>query len=147
MSALTKSEISGLLPHQGSMCLLDSVESWDETMIDCRATSHRSPDNPLRHDAGLSAMAGLEYAAQAMGVHVGLLNTERSTEGLIGFIGAVRDVIIERERLDDLCGQLAIEARRLLEGDDSFMYEFRLTADGIKIMAGRASIFLKQVGT
>jgi len=145
MSALTKSEISSLLPHQGSMCLLDSVESWDEKTIHCRATSHRSRDNPLRHGAGLSAMAGLEYAAQAMGVHVGLLNPERSTEGLIGYIGAVRDVTIERERLDDLSGQLVIEASRLLQGDNSFMYQFRLSADGIDIMTGRASIFLKQV--
>lgn len=145
MSALTKSEICALLPHGGSMCLLDSVESWDETMIHCRATSHRSPDNPLRRSTGLDAIVGLEYAAQAMGVHVGLLNPERSTEGSIGYVGAVRDVTIERARLDDLSGQLTIEANRLLEGDKSFMYQFRLSADGIDIMTGRASIFLKQV--
>ena len=127
------------------MCLLDSVESWDETMIDCRAISHRSPDNPLRHGAGLNAMAALEYAAQAMGVHVGLLNPERSTGGLIGYIGAVRDVNIGRARLDDLPGHLTIEANRLIEGDNSFMYQFRLSAEGLEIMTGRASIFLKQV--
>jgi predicted hotdog family 3-hydroxylacyl-ACP dehydratase len=145
MSALTKSEISGLLPHKGSMCLLDSVESWDEKTIHCRATSHRSPGNPLRHGTGLSAMAGLEYAAQAMGVHVGLLNPERSTNRLIGYVGAVRDVTIGRERLDDLPGHLTIKADRLLEGEYSFMYQFRLSAEGVEIMAGRASIFLKQV--
>ncbi|MGQ0694181.1 MAG: hypothetical protein ACT4OL_01225 [Nitrospiraceae bacterium] len=114
-------------------------------MIDCRAMSHRSPDNPLRHGTGLSAMAGLEYAAQAMGVHVGLLNPEWSREGLVGYIGAVRDVTIGRARLDDLPGHLTIEANRLLEGDHSFMYQFRLSAEGIDIMTGRASIFLKHV--
>ncbi len=145
MSALTKSEISSLLPHEGSMRLLDSVESWDEKTIHCRATSHRSPGNPLRHGTGLSAMAGLEYAAQAMGVHVGLLNPERSTKGLIGYVGAVRDVTIGRERLDDLHGHLAIKADRLLEGENSFMYRFRLSAEGVEIMTGRASIFLKQI--
>ena len=145
MSALTKPEISSLLPHEGAMRLLDSVESWDEKTIHCRATSHRSPHNPLRHGAGLNAMAGLEYAAQAMGLHVGLLNPERSTKGLIGYVGAVRDVSIRRERLDDLPGQIAIEASRLLEGDNSLMYQFRLSADGTDIMTGRASIFLKQV--
>jgi predicted hotdog family 3-hydroxylacyl-ACP dehydratase len=145
MSALTKLEISGLLPHEGSMCLLDSVEGWDETTIHCRATSHRSPDNPLRHGTGLSALAGLEYAAQAMGIHVGLLNPERSTNGLIGYVGAVRDVTIGRERLDKIPGQLTIEADRLLEGENSFMYQFRLIAEGEEIMTGRASIFLKRV--
>jgi predicted hotdog family 3-hydroxylacyl-ACP dehydratase len=145
MSALTKSEISGLLPHEGVMRLLDSIESWDEKTIHCRATSHRSPGNPLRRGTGLSAMAGLEYAAQAMGIHVGLLNPGRSTKGLIGYVGAVRDVTIGRERLDDLPDHLTIKADRLLEGESSFMYQFRLSAEGVEIMTGRASIVLKQV--
>lgn len=127
------------------MHLLDSVESWDEKTIRCRATSHRSPGNPLRHWMGLSAMAGLEYAAQAMGVHVGLLNPQRSAKGFIGYVGAVRDVTIGRERLDDLPGHLTINADRLLEGENSFIYQFRLSAEGEEIMTGRASIFLKQV--
>ena len=127
------------------MCLLDTVERWDASSIHCRATSHRDPANPLRHGRHLNAVTGLEYAAQAMGVHVGLLNRDRSTEGLIGYVGGVRDVVLAVERLDDLAADLIVDATRVIEGDDSFMYRFSLNAGGRELMTGRASIFVKQV--
>ena len=40
--------IAAHIPHQGSMCLLDEVLSWDLQRISCRSISHRAPDNPLR---------------------------------------------------------------------------------------------------
>lgn len=127
------------------MCLLDAVERWDASSIHCRATSHRDPSNPLRHGNCLPAVTGLEYAAQAMGVHVGMLNPDRSTEGLIGYVGGVRDVVLAVERLDDLAADLMVDATRVIEGDDSFMYQFSVTAGGRALMTGRASIFVKQV--
>jgi predicted hotdog family 3-hydroxylacyl-ACP dehydratase len=51
------------------MCLLDRVVHWDSQRIHCRASSHRSADNPLRSRDQLSAACGIEYAAQAMAVH------------------------------------------------------------------------------
>ena len=61
------------IPHQDGMCLLDAVESWDEQRILCRSTSHRSPHNPLRSGERLSAICGVEYAAQSMAIHGALL--------------------------------------------------------------------------
>lgn len=143
MPALTKTEICRLLPHAGSMCLLDEVERWNGSTIRCRTASHHDHDNPLRHGGRLGIVSGLEYAAQAMGVHVGLLNRDRSTEGLIGYVGGVRDVTLGVERLDDLSAGLVIDATRLLEDDDSFMYQFSVIAGGALVMTGRVSIFLK----
>ena len=54
-----------LIPHGGSMCLLEAVDSWDETRVTCRSATHRRPDHPLRRDGHLSAVHLLEYAAQA----------------------------------------------------------------------------------
>ena len=87
MPPLTKEELSTFLPHAGAMRLIDLVESWDAMTIRCRTRSHRDVANPLRQGGRLDAVTGLEYAAQAMGVHVGLLNRERSTDGLIGYVG------------------------------------------------------------
>lgn len=147
MPELTKPEICRLLPHDGAMCLLDHVDRWDNAGIRCRTDSHHDTGNPLRRENRLESVSGLEYAAQAMGVHVGLLNPDRSADGLIGYVGGVRDVSVRRERLDDIAGPLSIEAIRLFEGDDSFLYQFMLTAEGGEIMTGRASIFLKPVGS
>lgn len=145
MPALTKDELSAFLPHAGAMRLLDVVESWDDTTIRCRTRSHHDPSNPLRQGARLEMVAGLEYAAQAMGVHVGLLNRDRPTDGLIGYVGGVRDVVCASDRLDELAGELTIEASRLFAGGDSFMYQFVITSGGRDLLAGRASIFLKHV--
>lgn len=145
MPQLTKEELSAFLPHTGSMRLIDSVESWDASAIRCRTRSHHDPANPLRHGTRLEAVTGLEYAAQAMGVHVGLLNRERSTDGLIGYVGGVKDVVLSVDQLDECPAELTIDASRLFEGGDSFLYQFSISSGGHDVMTGRASIFLKYV--
>ena len=127
------------------MRLLDTVEDWDETTIRCRTATHRDPIHPLRSHGRLSVAVGLEYAAQAMGVHVGLVDRDRQTAGRIGYIGNVRDVTFGVERLDDTFSDLIVEATRLAEGDQSYMYRFTVLLDSRAIIEGRASIFIKAV--
>jgi len=79
MPMLTQAEWMPLLPHAGAMRLLDSVQRWDASSITCRASSHKHCENPLRFDGCLPAVTGLEYAAQAMGIHTGLLNPDGLT--------------------------------------------------------------------
>src|SRR5215470_12512619 len=130
-----KDEIGRLLPHGESMCLLESVETWDDLTISCRTSTHRDRHNPLRFHGRLTAPAGLEYAAQAMGAHVGLVNRTSRNRDRIGLVGAVRDVTFAIDRLDDL------------EGDDSYMYHFRVMHEARAIIEGRASIFVKAVSS
>ncbi|MEK7337019.1 MAG: 3-hydroxylacyl-ACP dehydratase [Nitrospirota bacterium] len=125
------------------MRLLDTVEAWDETTIRCRTATHRNPAHPLRYHDRLSVSVGLEYAAQAMGVHTGLLEQDRQTAGRIGYVGSVRDVVFAAERLDDTDSDLIVEATRLAEGDQSYMYRFTLLLDNRAIIKGRASIFIR----
>ena len=145
MPPLTKGELAALLPHAGTMCLLDRVESWDDFTICCRAMSHHDPANPLRRGARLDVVVGLEYAAQAMGVHVGLLNGRPSAGGsVIGYVGGVRDVTFGIEQLDYCPGELIIDATRLFADHRSFMYRFAVLCHDREVLTGRASIFLTQ---
>ena len=125
------------------MCLLESVEGWDDLTISCLTATHRDPRNPLRFKGRLTASAGLEYAAQAMGAHVGLVDGSRRTEHRIGLVGGVRDVVFTTDRLDDLDGRLIINARRLIEGEQGYMYHFTVAHGDCKLIEGRASIFVK----
>ena len=145
MPELTKDELSRFLPHEGAMRLIDRVESWDDTTIQCCTRSHHDSANPLRHGIRLEAVTGLEYAAQAMGVHVGLLNRTQSTGGLIGYVGGLRDVVVSVDRLDECPAELTIDATRLFKSDNSFIYQFAISSGGRNVMTGRASIFLKHV--
>ncbi|MFO0707146.1 MAG: hypothetical protein U0412_09855 [Nitrospira sp.] len=146
MPALTRDEFGHLLPHGGAMRLLDTVEAWNDTTIRCRAVTHRDPRNPLRARGRLAVSAGLEYAAQAMGIHIGLVEGGHPASR-IGYVGGVRDVTFSVERLDDEPDDLVIDATRLAEGDQSYMYQFRVALGDRPVIEGRASLFLKPVMT
>ena len=68
---INKAEIRTLIPHSGSMCLLDEVTQWDDRSIVCATNTHRDPANPLRRNGHLSAVHAFEYGAQAAAVHGG----------------------------------------------------------------------------
>jgi predicted hotdog family 3-hydroxylacyl-ACP dehydratase len=125
------------------MCLLDTVAQWNENSIICMTASHRDRANPLRRDNQLEAICGLEYAAQAMAVHVGLLEQDRKQTMVVGYLGAVKDLMLRASRLDNIKGDLTVQATRLLGEAGGFIYTFRIFAGGEELMDGRASIFLK----
>src|SRR5574337_973688 len=54
---LPKNDWAALIPHAGTMCLLDAVCSWDERRIHAISTSHARADNPLRGACSLHAVA------------------------------------------------------------------------------------------
>ncbi len=125
------------------MCLLDRVERWDDTSIICTTASHRDATNPLRRDNQLEAICGLEYAAQAMAVHVGLLEQGKDRRLAVGYLGAAKSLMLRTTRLDDVKGDLTVQATRLVGEVVSFIYAFRVSVERQELLDGRASIFLK----
>ena len=128
-----------LIPHSGSMCLLDRVEQWEESRILCLATNHRDPANPLREDGRLPAVAGVEYAAQAMAVHGALLGREGDGPS-VGYIAALRNIVFEVERLDDCGPTLRIEASKVMGDARNFIYDFTLFDEQRRLLSGRATV-------
>ncbi len=137
---LNRDAIAALLPHAGDMVLLDSVEDWSETEIVCRAVSHRAPDNPLRSNARLSALCGVEYGAQAMAIHGALV---RGGEMRPGVLASLRSVVCHAERLDDREDDLTVRAAMVAGETSSFVYDFFLRAGDARLMEGRAAVFLR----
>jgi len=138
---LDRAWIAAHIPHQGSMCLLDTVVDWSPSDIRCRASSHRADDNPLRADARLGAAAGIEYAAQAMAVHGALLAPADATPRQ-GYLTSVRGVQLQVSRLDDLTDDLDIHAERLSGDGNTILYQFALTHRGQPVLNGRAAVIL-----
>jgi predicted hotdog family 3-hydroxylacyl-ACP dehydratase len=140
---IPKSELCQLIPHTDSMCLLHEVRAWDANHIACIAINHHDPANPLRHNDQLPAHCAIEYAAQAMAVHGGLVAQDKS-KPKIGFLGSVRDVKLFIERLDDILAPLEIEATKQLADENHSLYELRVSAAGRELMTGRAAVFLQK---
>ncbi len=129
------------IPHQGSMCLLDHIDAWDSEHIRCTATSHRDLDNPLRTHGRLGAACGIEYAAQAMAAHGGLL-AAADTSPRTGYLTSVRGVELHVARLDDIATDLSVAAERLSGDDNLVMYGFSVAAGERLLLNGRAIVVL-----
>lgn len=139
---LDRAGIAQRIPHSGSMCLLERLERWDADTIHCSTTSHTHADNPLRTAGGLLAPNAIEYAAQAMALHGGLLASAGSTPSA-GFLASTRNVRMAVTRLDDLDGALQVHARRLSGDTNQVLYEFALQdARGQAVAEGRAVVVL-----
>lgn len=139
---LDRNWIAAHIPHQGSMCLLDRVESWDREKILCHATSHCAPDNPLRNHGQLGIACGIEYAAQAMAVHGALLASADDSPPRAGYLVSVRGVNMLVSRLDDIAGDLMIEAACIMTGENNMLYQFSVHADDKLLLSGRAAVVI-----
>ena len=133
--------IESLIPHAGTMCLLDEVTGWDARSIRCRAVSHRDAGNPLAVEGRLGAACGVEYAAQAMALHGGLTQAVGGRPAA-GYLASLRGLLLEVDRLDDLAGDLIVEAERLAGEGASVSYRFSLSHEGVLLVSGRAAVIL-----
>jgi predicted hotdog family 3-hydroxylacyl-ACP dehydratase len=144
-AVIGKQELGGLIAHADAMCLLDSVEFWDEERIRCHSQTHAAENNPLRAGGRLAAVHALEYAAQAIAVHGGLLARERGDTPRSGVLGGLRDVRLHAERLDNGAQLLRVEAWRLLASKDGFIYAFEVHLDQLLAARGQAIVMVSEV--
>ncbi|MBR0644593.1 phosphotransferase [Plastoroseomonas hellenica] len=137
----TRVAIAALIPHQGAMCLLDCVERLDADSILCASATHRDNGNPLRRDGLLPAIAGVEYAAQAMALHGALSDGEAQP---IGFLSALRGLRLSVERLDDIAGPLAVTATVEARERRGMIYGFTVSGGGRALLEGQAVVVLPE---
>ncbi|MFI4969451.1 MAG: phosphotransferase [Lysobacterales bacterium] len=137
---LAKADWAMLIPHRDAMCLLDTVVAWDRTGIHARSESHRRADNPLRSDDRLRAVHLCEYGAQAMAVHGGLIARAAGVTAAPGYLVSLRAVELLIDRIDELAGAIDVHAERLLGGEASWQYAFRVEHAGRLLASGRAAV-------
>ena len=142
---ISRDTIAGMIPHAGAMHLLDGVLSWDADRIRCLSRSHRDRQNPLLTDGRLSALCGIEYAAQAMAIH-GVLAGNVGGRPRTGYLASLREVSCSRARLDDLEGDLIVEAQRLMGEESRVIYSFEVGVGPVGVLRGRAAVILEAGG-
>ncbi|MFX1766650.1 hotdog family protein [Paraburkholderia sp. A1RI-2L] len=154
---LDRAWIAAHIPHSGAMCLLDSVDAWDDTHIRCTATSHRDAHNPLRSQGRLASVCGIEYAAQAMAVHGALAGSQdggqntthaSATPGRprVGYLASVRGVQAHVARLDAFDAPLTVEAERIGGDGNNVLYGFTIRCGDEVLLGGRAAVMLDASG-
>jgi predicted hotdog family 3-hydroxylacyl-ACP dehydratase len=131
-------DLRTLVPHAGDMCLLERIVSVSDSQIVCATSSHRSPANPLRHANRLAALHLAEYGAQAMAVHGGLHAMGEASRG--GMLVAIRDLRLHVARIDDIEGELAVQAVKLVAHTGGRIYSFTARAGERELATGRVSV-------
>jgi predicted hotdog family 3-hydroxylacyl-ACP dehydratase len=139
---LVQAQIAELIPHSGTMCLLQTLDCWDSQQIVCRADNHRDLHNPLRTRSGLLAPNAIEYAAQAMALHGALIGIKTGVPATPGYLASARGVQLHRLRLDDLPGELHITATRQAGDARQILYAFTVSHAGEPVAEGRAAVVL-----
>ncbi|GGY32174.1 phosphotransferase [Rhodanobacter panaciterrae] len=138
---LPKTDWASLIPHAGTMCLLDAVQAWDASTIHAVSAGHARIENPLRESQGLHAVHLAEYGAQAMAVHGALLARSRGIEEVRpGRLVSLRDVQLFEEYVDRLDGHLDVHAECLYADDGGAQYAFRVEHRGRLLASGRAAV-------
>ena len=74
-----------------------------------------------------------------MAVHGALLLGAASKPG---YLASVRAVRLHVRRLDDIAADLDVECQRLSGDTATVMYSFALSADGLPLLEGRATVVL-----
>ena len=119
---IKKLHFQDLIPHEGSMVLIDQVDDWDLDKISCSSRSHLLSNNPLMVNNSLSSMHLIEYGAQAMAIHRGLFTGKT----LQGFLAAVRDANFYIDDLDNVQGTIYIQAIFELQINNNVVYSLNI---------------------
>jgi predicted hotdog family 3-hydroxylacyl-ACP dehydratase len=133
--------IARAIPHAGAMCLLEAVLEADASHVVCVTRSHRDPANPLARAGRLRAACGVEYAAQAMAVH-GACSGTLLRRPQSGYLASVRELRLHVAFLDEVEGELLVEAQRLLGEGAHVIYRFAVRAGPRILVEGRAAAVL-----
>lgn len=145
MPDLSKSDWAHLIPHAGSMCLLDTVRHFDDGTIHALSNSHLRMDHPLRGAHGLHAVHLAEYGAQATAVHGALLARSRGIEtARPGRLVSLREFVLNIETLDALPGALDVRAQCLYADESGAQYSFRIEHAGALLASGRVAVIHPQ---
>ncbi len=135
-----------LVPHAGSMCLLEQVLSWDDSTVVAITKNHTDLQHPLRSGGRLAMVHLCEYGAQAMAVHGGLLAARDGQRAAPGLLVSLRDVTLVGGDLSLAGPTLQITANRLHGDSTGWQYAFKAEAGGRLLGEGRAAVVLRQAG-
>lgn len=102
MAEVAYPQMSELIPHTGSMVLVDELTHWEPGQAHCRLTI--KPDSTFVVDGRVNTVVSIEYMAQAVAASFGY-------QGFVGGEGVRVGMIIGCRRFD-------IEVPYLAVGDD-----------------------------
>lgn len=133
---LLPADFKTLIPHTGDMLLIDSVKKWSTTDITTGSYSHQKPNHPLRLNGVLSSLHLIEYGAQTIAIHCGLLTGENRA----GVLAAVKEAQFYVDDLQDLADELHIHATIEHQSTQGAVYQLNITAHNQRLLSAHTTV-------
>jgi predicted hotdog family 3-hydroxylacyl-ACP dehydratase len=141
VNALAQSHWSELIPHAGTMQLLDRVLDWDDKTLHAVAERHHAYDHPLSDALQLHAVHLAEYGAQASAVHGALLALAQGDVRMRpGRLVSLRNVQLAVEYVDLSRGHLDVQAECLFADASGAQYVFQIDQADQRLASGRVAV-------
>jgi predicted hotdog family 3-hydroxylacyl-ACP dehydratase len=137
---LVQQPIEAIIPHRGSMLLLDSVDTFGEDTL----SAHASVDPRAWYadaDGAMPAWIGIELMAQAIAAHVALLAMRGGGRARPGVLLGSRSYKALRPAFGS-DARLAIHVTELLRSEEGHgAYECTIDAGGVRFAEAVIKIF------
>ena len=135
--------IGKILPHAGSMILLEQITSASADTLYASTQSHLDKSNPLLLNKQLNSINGIEYAAQAMAIHAHLIADTTQKQPQSGYLATVRNTTIDHPYLSQSKSELIIKVIRIMADQKGFSYNFQIYDNEQSYISGRITIILQ----
>jgi len=125
-------DVSQLLQHDGNMMLLDKIITYDENSMIAEAIVHA--DGWFDDGKTVPAWLGIEYMAQTVAAHDGMMSKLAGKPNNMGFLLGTRHYQCDCDSIA-VGLVLSIEVKRLVEDQGLAVFDCHITADGVDISA------------
>lgn len=135
---MTNYKIDELVPHSGTMSLLDKVVEYGEDWLTAEVTV--SPNTLFLTDDAVPAWVGVEYMAQTIAAFAGILTKTHQQDVKLGFLLGTRKYTTSVSSFP-IGTRLLICVEKELQSDDGLgVFNCSITADNIAVNA-RLNVF------
>ena len=131
--------VAELVPHEGNMCFLSSVESFDEASLHAKA--HIKPSNPFLLEGSVASWVGIEYMAQAIAAWAGTEALEKGEPIKVGLLVGTRKYVVNSPGFP-LHSELNIFVKSVMQAENGLgVFDCRIENEGNWVEA-RINVFL-----
>jgi len=124
--------IETILPHSGSIILLQRVVSHSDEMTECEASADSSC--VLADSNGfVPGYVSLEYMAQTIGAHAGLVAKARGEEVRVGFVLGSRRLNLNISQFPQ--GKILIRVKKLWMDEKMGMFDCEILSEEAGVLA------------
>jgi len=125
-------DVAGLIPHSGSMVLLDRIIDYDDQGLTAELAVRG--DGLLGDDKAVPAWAGIEYMAQAIAAYAGVMARRVGEPIRLGFLLGTRRYTSNVAAFK-VGATLTIWVKKIMQDDNLGVFDCRILGDGVEITA------------